>query len=131
MIIIGHRWIDSTPFYRVESIDDIKKTPPNSKVLILFSEENIPLCKYCSSNGVVFGIGVQKKREILFSSSLGASYLISDSPNIIKKAQKLAENYLFNMKILLLIENEKKMMWAVNRRIDGVLFERGVINGNF
>ena len=131
MIIIGHRWIDSTPFYSVDSIEDIKKTPPNSKVLILFSEENLDLCKYCSSNGVIFGVGVQKKKEILFASSLGASYLVSDSKKLMKKAQKLAENYLFDMKTLLLVENEKNLMWVANSGIDGILFERGVINGNF
>ena len=131
MIIIGHRWIDSTPFYSVESIDDIKQTPPNTPVLILFSENNLGLCKYCSSNGVVFGVGIRKKKEILFASSLGASYLVSDSKKLIKKAQKLAENYLFDMKILLLVENEKNLMWAANCGVDGILFERGVINGDF
>ncbi len=131
MIIIGHRWIDSTPFYCVDSIEEIKKTPPNSNVLILFSESNLELCKYCSSNSVVFGLGVRKKKEIVLASAIGASYLVSDSQKLVKKAQKLADNYLFDMKILLLVENEKNMMWAANRGIDGILFERGVMNGSF
>ncbi len=131
MIIIGHRWIDSKPFYSVESIKDIKKTPSNSTVLILFSEENIDLCKYCSSNNIIFGLGVRKKREIVFAAALGASYLASDSKKLIKKAQKLADRYLFDMKILFLVENEKKLMWATKHGIDGLLFERGVINGDF
>ncbi len=131
MIIIGHKWIDYMPFYYVHSIEDIKESPSNSNVLILFSEDNLDLCKYCSSNNIVFGLGVRKKKEIVLASAIGASFLISDSKKLIKKAQKLAENYLFDMKIMFLIENEKSMMWAVNRGIDGILFERGVTNGSF
>lgn len=131
MIIVGHKWIDSKPFYCVDSIEEIKESPPNANVLILLSEDNLDLCKYCSSNSIVFGLGVRKKKEIVLASAIGASFLVSDSKKLIKKAQKLAENYLFDMKIMFLIENEKSMVWAANRGIDGILFERGVKNGSF
>jgi hypothetical protein len=129
MIILGHDIIKSEPLYFVKKSEDIINTPPNSIVLFEFSEQNLKLCEHCSDEDVSFAIIADVVKDVLFSSSLGASFIICDK-KLAPKAQKLADEYMFDAKILLYGSNETDLEWAADLGIDGILFEKGIDYGS-
>jgi len=129
MIIIGHPWVDFEPFYFIKKEEDIAKTPSNSCVIFAFSEEALPLCRYCTQNDVSFALICDSSRDVLFAQALGCSYIVCDK-SVAKSAQKFADGYLFDAKILLYTATESDMDWAAEHEIDGILFEEGIDYGS-
>jgi hypothetical protein len=128
MILIGHILIESECLYQIRSKDDILNTPSNSTVLFDFEESMVDLCRYCTQNDIEFALFVKDIREVVLSNALDAKYIVCKK-KLSKKAQKVAEKYLFDAKILLLGE-EKDIKWAVKSSIDGILFKKGIKDGS-
>ncbi len=128
MIIIGHPFLDSKPFYKIEKIEDIKNTPSNSTIFFDFNENSLQLFRFMKKNALSFAVGVKDIKELLLSNGWDASYAVVDK-NFAKEAQKMAEEYLFDMKILVKIESEREMIELAKDFIDGVIFERSIIDG--
>jgi len=129
MIILGHNFIKSEPFYFVKKSEDISNTPSNSTVVFEFSEKNLELCTHCRDEDVSFAIIADVVKDVLFTNSLGASFIICDK-KLVSKAQKLADEYMFDAKILLYGANETDLEWAADLGIDGILFEKGIDYGS-
>ncbi len=129
MIILGHDFIKSEPFYFVKKSEDIVNTPSNSIVVFEFSEQNLELSEHCRDENVSFAIIADVVRAVLFANSLGAGFIICDK-KLAPKAQKLADEYMFDAKILLYATNEADLEWAADLGIDGILFEKGIDYGS-
>ena len=125
MIIIGHEEVSYKSFYFINSIEDIDVTPSNSTVVFEYSKERLELCKYCQKNSVSFALICDDLKDVLFASANGASFIICDKTNILK-AQKYADNYMFDAKILLYSGNHEDILWCAENEIDGILFENGI-----
>ena len=125
MIIIGHRFVKFNPFYLIKKPENIKKTPSNSVVVFEFNEENVELCEYCHKNSILFACICDSIKDVLFANALDASYLICDKV-VATKAQKLADNYMFDAKILLYSSDEADLEWVGDNEIDGILLEEGI-----
>lgn len=119
MIIIGHELVPYEPFYRVNSVSQIKKTPSNSNILTSFDKEII---LFCQKNCLVFGVEVHSAKEALIANGAKASFLIVNNTDLAKKIQNMAENYLFDAKVLVYIKHEEEIENIANQEIDGVLF---------
>jgi hypothetical protein len=128
MIIIGHPLLDFEPFYKITSIEEAKKTPPNSTILFDFDKDALKLFRFAKKNRLPFAVEVKSVKELLISNGWGASYAVINR-EFAKTAQKLAEEYLFDMKILVKIESEIEMEELAKDFIDGVIFERSIIDG--
>ena len=134
MIIIGHRFIPSYlkehgSFYHVVNIDAIKNTPPNSCLFLEFSEENLETIEFARGNSLCYALKVEDITQIIYASNLEASFIAVDK-ELAKTAQSLANNYLFDAKILVCIDNEKDIEDMALLGIDGVLFSEAVIKTN-
>lgn len=129
MIILGHDFIKYEPFYLIKKSDDIEKTPSNSTVVFEFNIENIELCEYCTKNDVQFALIADKAKDVLFANALGASYIIVDK-TLSQKAQKFADEYMFDAKILVYGGDDSDIEWAADLGIDGILFEEGIDYGS-
>ncbi|MDD2905738.1 MAG: hypothetical protein PHH41_02380 [Sulfurimonas sp.] len=129
MILFGHRFIPSENFYHISSIDCIQRTPPSSTVCFEFNEENLDIIAHVKANGVAFALRVTNVTQLIYASSLGAKYAIL-LPKMAKTAQNIAENYLFDMKILVLIEEEEEMEALAILGVDGVIFANAIIKTN-
>ena len=129
MIFFGHRFIDSKKFYHIGSIDAIKNTPPSSALFTEFSEENLDIIKHAVENSVTLCVHVENITEIIYASSLGANFL-SVNKELAKTAQNLAENYLFDAKILVNIENDDEVEEVALLGIDGVIYSNAIIKIN-
>lgn len=129
MIFFGHRFIESQNFYHVSSIESILNTPPSSTLYIEFSEINLDIITHAALNSMPSAIFVQNITQIVYASSFGASYIIVPK-DLAKSAQNVAENYLFDAKILAMIEDEEEIEELALLGVDGVIFPTAIIKIN-
>lgn len=126
MLLFGHRFIPSQSFYHISDIDSITKTPPSSTLYLTFSEENLDIITYLQENLLSFALSIKNITELIYASSLGASYIILDK-ELAKTAQKIAETYLFDAKILAVVEDDDEIEELALLGIDGVIFSNAII----
>ena len=126
MFIFGHRFIKSHNFYHITDIDAITNTPPNSTLVIDFNEDDLDIIEYAFTNEINFSLNVKNITEIIYASSLGASYIIIPS-KLAKIAQDIANNYLFDAKILVHVEDENEIEELAILGVDGVIFSNAII----
>ena len=129
MLIFGHRFIKSENFFHIIDIDALKKTPPSSTIYVEFCEENLDIINYLDTNSVAFALKVSNIKELIYASALNAAYALV-SKEFAKSAQDIAENYLFDTKILVFIESEEEIEEMALLGIDGVLFTSNIIKIN-
>ncbi len=122
MILIGHSEIQSPLFYRIESSEQIALTPSNST---LFFDYSPSLSHYCFDNNLPSAVHVKHIKELILAHAMGASYCVVDKSLAIN-AQKIADDYLFDSKILLLSHDENDIEFAAINGIDGILFTNGI-----
>ena len=126
MLIIGHDYIPSKPLYFIESRAAILHTPSNSTILINFKEENLDLITHAKENYLSFAIEVESLVELLFAHNLQANYILVPS-NLAHEAQKIAETYLFDAKILVEITTQEEIEHFAKLGVDGVIFSEAII----
>lgn len=129
MLFFGHRFIESENFYHVSSIDAIENTPPSSTIVISFSEINLDIIKHAVQNCISTAVDVENITEIVYASSLGASFLLVPR-ELAKTAQNLADNYLFDAKVLVHVMEEDEIEELALLGIDGVIFSNAIIKTN-
>ncbi len=125
MIIIGDKYIEHENITFIRDIKDIKLTQPNSTVLFDFNKD---IMRYCMENEINYAVKIDLLKESIYANSLNAKYILSNN-NLLKTVQKIAENYMFDSKILAIIENEDDIEEIALQSIDGVIFKR-LINNN-
>ncbi len=118
MEIFGHNFIQNSQFFFISKIEDIKKTSSNCVVYFDFDKEIIT---YCKNQGILFGVKVKNITELILASASNAKFLLVDK-NFAKEAQKIANEYMFDAKILLLSKNEEDIEFCAKNGIDGILF---------
>lgn len=126
MYLFGHKFIESDSFYHIQSIDAIDNSPPSSMLYVEFNEENLDIIKYMQANQTPFALGAEDITQIIYASSLGASYILVPR-SLAKNAQNLANNYLFDAKILVHIEEEDEIEDLALLGVDGVIFSNAII----
>lgn len=128
MIIIGHKEVEFSPFFWVETEDDIKKTPPNSVVIFKKNDPNyLGLARHCKENNIIFANEIINIKDALLAVSNGVSFLLICDKKLAKKLQKIANKYLFDAKIILRIKDDTELESAAKLGIDGVIFKDGEI----
>ncbi|PLY06629.1 MAG: hypothetical protein C0625_08555 [Arcobacter sp.] len=118
MILIGDNLIPHKEFSFIDSILDIEHTLANS-MLIFNYDENLLL--YCRKNGLSNAIVVTNITEAIYCNALNSKYIICDK-KLAKSVQKLAENYMFDAKVLAIIESSDEIEKVALNEIDGVIY---------
>ncbi len=121
MILIGHPWIKSRRFCRVFSLDDIKASNSNDIVLLEPLVDSHALAEYCHENGIDYAVVVNTLDDAIYANALGASYMICDEDTALM-VQPVAQEYLFDTRVLVLIHSEKEISKIARGGIDGVIF---------
>ncbi|WP_324172221.1 hypothetical protein [Sulfurimonas sp.] len=129
MLIYGHRFIQSDIFYHVTNIDAISKTPPNSTIFLNFSEDNLETINHATSNEITLALGVKNITQIIYASSLGTSFIVIPK-ELAKTAQNIANDYLFDAKILIQVEDESELEELAIIGVDGVIFSNAIVKIN-
>jgi hypothetical protein len=126
MILFGHRFLASEQFYHIENIYCIPKTPSNSTVFLNFDEKNLDIIDHLFTNAIKFALHVKNIKELIYAHTMGASYIIVES-KLAEDAQKVANDYLFDAKILVHIEDEDDIEDLALLGVDGVIFAKAII----
>jgi len=126
MLLFGHRFIESKEFYHIFDIDSIEKTPSSSYIYLDFSEKNLDIIKHLRLNQIPFALGITNINELIYAAALDASYIMV-SKDFAKSAQDIAENYLFDAKILAHIKKESDIEEMALLGIDGVCFAEAIV----
>ncbi|AJD06634.1 hypothetical protein [Campylobacter lari] len=113
MLIFGHPLINMQKFSHYENI--FIKTNVNC---FDYNEQNI---KSAKEEKVDFAVYAKNDNEVLLSNALGAKYILIEDENLAKIASKMAEFYMFDSKILFLLNNlENNLKKAYELNVDGV-----------
>ncbi|RLA69290.1 MAG: hypothetical protein DRG09_06120 [Epsilonproteobacteria bacterium] len=125
MIIIGHPWIKSNRFLKVFSIKCIEESQPGDIVLLepLVDSHNYAI--HCQNNNIPFAVVVSTLTDALFANALGAKYIICEEDDALM-IQPLANEYLFDTRLLVLIHTEKEICKIARGKVDGVLFAEAI-----
>ncbi len=119
MEIFGHDFIENRVFCTINSTEEIKNTTPNSILLMDFNKEIIT---YAKEQDLPFGVRVNSIKELVLSSASKASYLLVNH-KFSQTAQKIANEYMYDAKILLVSDDEEDIEFCAKNGIDGILFE--------
>jgi hypothetical protein len=125
MIIVGHPWIQCDQFSKVFSIEDIKQSSANEIVLLEPLVDSHKYAAYCQENNIAFAVVVNTLDDALFSNALGAKYIICEEDDALM-IQPIAQEYLFDTRILVLIHSEKEISKIARGGVDGVIFAEAI-----
>jgi len=126
MLLFGHRFIKNDDFFHIFDIESIQKTPPSSKIYLNFDEKNLDIIEHLQLNNISFALDVKNITELIYASALGADFITVDS-KLAKSAQDIAQEYLFDAKILVHINKESMIEEIALLGIDGVIFPEAII----
>ena len=126
MLLFGHPYIPSPLFYHIATQEAIEHTPPNSYICIEFHEKNLDIIRYMQEQKLSFALICNTVNELIFAHNLDASFIVVES-DLGKTAQKIAENYLFDAKILVRIHSDEQIETLAFEGIDGGIFKEAVI----
>ena len=126
MLLFGHPLIKSENFYHIASKEHIQHTPPSSTLFLEFSSENLDLIDYMQTNDLAFALEVETLTDAILAHNLGARFIVV-TPKIAKSVQDIAENYLFDAKILVHATYETQIEEFALLGIDGVLFSEAIV----
>ena len=129
MLIFGHTYINFTPFYHISEISDIERTPPNSTLFLEFNKVNLDIIQHLQHNNLRFALEVSDIESLVFAHNLHASYMVV-SENLAKSAQTVAENYLFDAKILCRVHQDQALEEIILEGIDGVIYPSAIIKAS-
>jgi hypothetical protein len=125
MIVIGHPWIKSQSFCKVFSIEDIKGSKANDIVLLEPLVDSHSYAQYCQDNSIAYAVVVTTLDDAIFANALGARYMICEEDAALM-IQPMAQEYLFDTRILVLIHNNKDISKIARGGIDGVVFAEAI-----
>jgi len=86
--------------------------------LIVDFKPPFELAKYCKKNSLAYAIEANSVLDAIYASNLEASFAIANI-ELAQTLQKLADNYLWDMKILSKINSEEEIEKVVLLGIDG------------
>ena len=121
MIIIGHPWINSNRFLKIFSIKGIEKSQADDIILLEPLVDSHTIAQHCQANNIPFAVVANTLDDALFANALGAKYIICEEDDALM-IQPIAQEYLFDTRILVLIHSEKEISKIARGGVDGVVF---------
>lgn len=119
MIILGDKIVpyENTAF--ISNKDEIKNTKANSTLIFFYDVE---LLKYTFENELPSAVIVTSLTEAIYCNSLNAKYIISDK-HLAIQIQKIADNYMYDSKNLVIINSNDEFEHIAKDEIDGVIYK--------
>lgn len=123
MIIIGDEYIPYENISSIKCIEDISNTAANSTVIFDFDKD---IMLYCMQNDINYGVMVSSLQEAVVANAMDSKYIIPRD-NILQTVQNIAENYMFDSKIIALIESQDDIEEIALKSIDGVIYKQVIL----
>jgi len=121
LILLNTKYCNHT-FVNIKNIGDIKNTKADDIICFEFDEE---LCLYAKNNNLSYMVSIKDIKESILANHLNARYILLKNVKIkeIKKYMKIAQNYLFDSKIICQIYTIDKISKIAKTNIDGIFLE--------
>lgn len=119
MLILNHSFINPLQIVLVKNKENIQNSLPTDFLIL---EENLELAKFCFEAGVEYASVITDITKALLLVNLGVKFLVARDLEMARNLQDLAETYLFDSKILLIISKEEEIKEVAKNGIDGVIF---------
>ncbi len=119
MILIGDNLIPFENISFIDSILDIENSLPNSTLIFNYDEN---LLSYANKNELIIAVVVSSIKEAIYCNCLNTKYIICEK-KLAKNIQKIAENYMFDSKILVIIESSNDIESSAISEIDGIIYK--------
>jgi len=88
--------------------------------------ESHVLALYCQENGIGYAVTTSTIEDAVLANALGASYLVCEESDAMM-IQPIAEEYLFDTSVLVLVYEEKEIAKIARIGIDGVIFPEAIV----
>ena len=125
MILIGDKNIACERIEKITSVSDISSTTANTTILYSF---DFKILRYCEENNISSCVVTRNLQEVIYASSFSVKYIVVEK-NISKHAQDIANNYMLDSKILVIIDTNDEIVDNALDEIDGVIYKEVVENG--
>jgi len=125
MIIIGHPWVESPKFCKIFTVNDIKNIQVNDIPLLEPLTDSQAIASHCQKNAIPYAITVNSLNEAIFSNALGAQYMVCEEDDALI-IHPIAQEYLFDTRVLVLVHDEKEISKIARSGIDGVIFPEAI-----
>ncbi|MBM0637384.1 hypothetical protein LNU06_05055 [Campylobacter sp. VicNov18] len=122
MFIIGHKLLKNSDFSFITKREEIKE---KKIYCMVYDEKLIAYLKDCHFE---FAILVQNKDEIFLGNALGAKFLIFEDIKLAKFASEVAEFYIFDSRILMLVNSLENFEQFYKLKLDGVILKNIISN---
>ncbi len=121
LILLNTKYCNHT-FVNIKNIGDIKNTKADDIICFEFDEE---LCLYAKNNNLSYMVSIKDIKESILANHLNARYILLKNAKIkeIEKYMKIAQNYLFDSKIICQIYTIDKINKIAKTNIDGIFLE--------
>ena len=120
MILLGDDLVPYENINLINSIEDISNTASNCT--LLFSVD-YDLMKYCFENQLPYAVKIASIKDAVYANALNAKYIICKEKLDID-VQKIAEDYMFDSKILAILKSSDDIEAIAQNGIDGAIYER-------
>jgi hypothetical protein len=119
MLILEKPFSEET-FIKANSIEEIKNSPSNSTIIFEYDDKLLETFLFCKKNNIPYGVIINEIKELIFIANLNSKYAFTYDLQKAKIFQKIAENYLFDTKIILFIDSFEEIENLIQYQIDGV-----------
>ena len=123
MKLIGHELVPYEPLFWCENAQQIEAGKQN---LFKFDEAAI---KQAQELGANFSVEAENLNEVIVANAAGAKFIIV-SHELARKAAKLAQDYLFDAQICVVIESQNELAALSQTGADVAIFKNAVIGKN-
>lgn len=118
MIIIGDKLVPFEEVIYIKNIENIKNTKANSTIIFDYDEKTL---EYSYKNNLSSAVVVSSIKEAIYCNSLNVKYIISEK-NLACEIQKIADNYMYDSKNLVIIDSNEEFEQTTIAQIDGVIY---------
>lgn len=118
MILIGDKLVPFENISFISNMEEIKKTKANSTIIFYYDNE---ILLYCYENELASAVIVKSIKEAIYSNNLNTKYIISQKELAIE-LQKIADNYMYDSKILAIIDSNEEFEQVAKCEIDGIIY---------
>ena len=118
MIIIGDKLVPFEEVIYIKNIENIKYTKANSTIIFDYDEKTL---EYSYKNNLSSAVVVSSIKEAIYCNSLNVKYIISEK-NLACEIQKIADNYMYDSKNLVIINSNEEFEQTTIAQIDGVIY---------
>jgi len=107
-------------FFEVSELEEVKNSPKNTTLIFKYSDSSIEMYNFCKINNIPYGVIISDIKEMIFCINLNAKYVFCDTIKKAKIFQKIADDYLIDTKVVLLVENFDNLDEIVKYSIDAI-----------